>query len=59
LRCYVDKTGYLKYTDSKTFVFDKKGNLIPCTEGEFWFLVTKGLIYGKRDDDESQTVSFI
>lgn len=40
-------------------MFDKKGNLIPCTEGEFWFLVTKGLIYGKRDDDESQTVSFI
>jgi hypothetical protein len=33
LRCYIDKSGYLKYIDSKTFVFDNKGNLIQCSEG--------------------------
>jgi len=34
LECEIDQTGYLKYKDTSTYIFDKDGNLFELSKDD-------------------------
>lgn len=44
LRCEIDQTGYLKFKDTGTYIFDKDGNLFEFRREELREAVDRGVI---------------
>lgn len=44
LECEIDQTGYLKYRDTGTYIFDKDGNLFELSRAELQEAVQQRVI---------------
>lgn len=44
IRCYTDCLNQVKYKDTDTFMYNKKGDIVTLTESEKRYYIDKGFI---------------